>query len=214
MKALYVINFKAYEETIGENGLRIAKTLDGFARETGESIMVAVQPTDIRLISKAVSIPVLAECFDPVEPGSKTGHVTIESVVNAGAQGTLLNHSEHRIPPESIKLGIDMAKEEGKLVIVCAQDPDEVEALSRFGPDYVAFEPPELIGGDVSVSSAKPELIEESVKRSRVPVLVGAGVKTSKDVAKAIELGAKGVLVASGIVKKKDVKKAIEGLVL
>lgn len=211
---MYVINFKAYEETIGERGLAIAKTLDEFARETGEKVLVAVQPVDIRLISGAVDIPVLAECFDPVEPGSRTGHVTLESVVSAGAQGTLLNHSEHRIPYESIEAGVEMAREEGKMVIVCARDPAEVEELSRFKPDYVAFEPPELIGGDVSVSSAKPELIKESVERSRVPVLVGAGVKTSKDVKKALELGAEGVLVASGVVKKKDVRKAIEGLVL
>ena len=211
---LYVINFKAYKETIGERGLAVAKTLDGFAKETGTRIMLAVPPTDIRMISHAVSIPVLAECFDPVEPGAKTGHVTLEAAIEAGAQGSLLNHSEHRIPHETIETGIKMAKAAGKLVIVCAKDAQEGRVLSRFGPDFIAVEPPELIGGDISVSKAQPELISESVKVSEVPVLVGAGVKTADDVKVAIKLGAKGVLVASGIVKAKDVRTAIEGLVV
>jgi triosephosphate isomerase len=46
-----------------------------------------------------------------------------------------------------------------------------------------------------------------------VPVLCGAGVKTGKDVRRALELGAKGVLLASGVVKAKDPRKALQDLV-
>jgi len=211
---VYVINFKAYGETVGERGLGIAKILDRFASETGTKIMVAVQPTDIRMIAREVSIPVLAEHFDPVEPGAKTGWVTLKAVRAAGAQGSLINHSEHRIPKEKVAMAVEMAKEARKLVIVCARDAKEAGELSELGPDYIAVEPPELIGGNISVSRARPELISESVRLSKVPVLVGAGVKTSEDVRKAVELGAKGVLVASGVVKSGDVRKAIEGLVI
>ena len=211
---VYVINFKAYGETVGERGLGIAKILDRFASETGAKIMVAVQPTDIRMIAKEVSIPVLAEHFDPVEPGAKTGWVTLKAVRAAGASGSLINHSEHRIPKEKIAKAVEMAKGAGKLVIVCARDAKEARELSELKPDYIAVEPPELIGGNISVSRARPELISESVRLSRVPVLVGAGVKTSEDVRKAVELGAKGVLVASGVVKSGDVRKAIEGLII
>jgi len=44
-------------------------------------------------------------------------------------------------------------------------------------------------------------------------VLCGAGVKTGKDVKRALELGAVGVLLASGVVKSKDPKKALQDLV-
>lgn len=211
---IYVINFKAYGETVGKKGLEVAKVLDEFANDTGTDIMIAVPPTDIRLISEAVSIPVLAESFDIVEPGAKTGWLTLEAVVEAGADGTLLNHSEHRIHHDLIEAGVKKAKAAKKLVIVCAKDAIEGRELSEFKPDFIAVEPPELIGGDISVSKAQPELIAESVAASKVPVLVGAGVKNAADVAKAVELGARGVLVASGIVKAKNVKKAIEGLVI
>lgn len=211
---LYVINFKAYSETIGERGLRVAKELENFSKEAGAEIMVAVQPTDIRMISREVSIPVLAQSFDPVEPGARTGHLTLNAAVDAGVRGTLLNHSEHRIPVELIETGIKMAKNAGKLVIVCARDAHEVKELSQLGPDYIAIEPPELIGGDVCVCNARPEVISDSVNVSEVPVLAGAGIKTSEDVKKSLELGAVGVLVASGIAKAGDVRKAIEGLVV
>jgi len=102
--------------------------------------------------------------------------------------------------------------------IVCAQDSEEAKKLAIYGPDFIAVEPPELIGGDVSVSNAKPEVILETVHKVKhtspqTEVLCGAGVKTTEDVKKALELGAKGVLVASGIVKSDDVEGAIEKLV-
>jgi len=212
MQQLFVINFKAYPNTIGEKGLKIAKTLDEFAKETGKKIIISVSATDIRMIKKAVDIPVYAQGFDPVEPGSKTGHITLEALLDCGMDGTLINHSEKRIPLEEIKKVIDKTKSAGKTVIVCVKDPQEAKIISEFEPDYVAIEPPELIGGDISVSKAKPEIIEEGVKLSKVPVLVGAGIKTYEDVKKAAELGSVGVLVASGIVKKDDVKQAIKDL--
>ncbi|MFH1229459.1 MAG: triose-phosphate isomerase, partial [Candidatus Aenigmatarchaeota archaeon] len=80
------------------------------------------------------------------------------------------------------------------------------------------IEPPELIGGDISVSTAQPEIIKTAVNcvKSVSPntkVLCGAGVKTSEDVRKSIELGASGVLLASGVAKAPDIKKAMEELI-
>jgi len=41
-------------------------------------------------------------------------------------------------------------------------------------------------------------------------VITGAGIKTTDDVRKAIELGTAGVFVSSGIVKAKNQKKALK----
>ena len=78
-------------------------------------------------------------------------------------------------------------------------------------------EEPELIGGDISVTSADPEIVSGTVEAVRkinksAKILCGAGVKNGKDVAKAIELGAEGVLLASGVVKAKDTISVLKDL--
>ncbi|MCD6502806.1 MAG: triose-phosphate isomerase, partial [Euryarchaeota archaeon] len=85
-------------------------------------------------------------------------------------------------------------------------------------PTFIAIEPPELIGGDVSVTSAKPEIITrvvEGVSRinKNVRILTGAGIKHKEDVKKAVDLGTDGVLLASGYIKAKDPKKFLTELV-
>jgi triosephosphate isomerase len=67
------------------------------------------------------------------------------------------------------------------------------------------------------VTSAKPETVAGAVERihavnPKIDVLCGAGVKTGKDVAMALELGTVGVLIASGVVKAKDPRKALMDL--
>ncbi|MCL4406555.1 triose-phosphate isomerase [Candidatus Parvarchaeota archaeon] len=83
-------------------------------------------------------------------------------------------------------------------------------------PTAIAYEPPELIGGDISVSSSKPEIVKEFcdiVKSGSASLpLIGAGIKTPEDVKKSVELGAEGILVASGVMKSKDFESEIEGL--
>jgi triosephosphate isomerase len=87
-------------------------------------------------------------------------------------------------------------------------------AVASTHPDYIAVEPPELIGGEVSVSKAKPEVIVDTINDvheidETIPVLCGAGVKDREDVRIAMKLGSRGILVASGVTKAKDPKAAI-----
>ena len=100
---------------------------------------------------------------------------------------------------------------------MCADSVREAEAIAGLSPDFIAIEPPELIGGDVSVTKANPEVVSSAVDRIRranpkVEVLCGAGVKAGRDVSRAIELGAVGVLLSTGVVKAKDPKKALTDL--
>jgi triosephosphate isomerase len=85
-------------------------------------------------------------------------------------------------------------------------------------PDYVAVEPPELIGSGIPVSKANPSVIRDSVDAVKriapnVGVLCGAGITHGEDLRSALELGSIGVLLASGIIKAKDQRKALEDLV-
>ncbi len=208
-----IINFKTYNESTGDNALKLAKICEKVANDTGTSIIVAPQAVDIRMIANEVSIPVFAQHIDSVDAGSNTGSIFGEAVKQAGATGTLINHSENRIPKEQIKKIVEKAKELKLTTVVCAKDPEEGKELNSFSPDSIAVEPPELIGGDISVSTAKPEVIKESVDNIDNKIIVGAGVKNGEDVKIAVKLGSVGILVASGIVKAEDPEKALLDLV-
>jgi len=82
----------------------------------------------------------------------------------------------------------------------------------------IAVEPPELIGGDISVTSADPTIVSNTVSlvnsvNPQVVTLCGAGVKNGQDVSTAIELGTSGVLLASGVTKAEDPLSVLRDLV-
>ncbi|GAI78136.1 unnamed protein product, partial [marine sediment metagenome] len=193
--------------------LKLAKICEKVAKQ-GYNIAVAVQAADIYRISQNCDIPVLAQHIDNVGYGQYTGHTLAEAVKQAGAIGTLLNHSEHRMSLDIIKQIIKNNK--NLEIVACAPTSEIALEIAKFNPNYIAIEPPALIGGNVSVSTAQPELITNTVNKVRpynIPVLCGAGVKTKEDVKIALELGAKGILLASGVTKAKNPEKVLKDLV-
>jgi triosephosphate isomerase len=160
-------------------------------------------------VAEAVEIPVFAQHIDPIKPGSCTGHVLADSIKEAGAVGTLINHSEKQLKLIDIDTAIRLAREKNLISCVCANNPSVSAAAAALKPDIVSIEPPELIGTGVAVSKAQPEFVTNTVKFVRevnieVTILCGAGISHGEDVAVALKLGTQGVLVASGIVKAKD----------
>ena len=198
-----LVNLKAYREALGEGALRIALAAKKVSEETGVSIGIAPQYVDLRIVSKT-GVPTFSQHVDPFEPGAHTGSVTVEAVKDAGALGSLLNHSEKRMRIDEIEAAIHRLKRNGLLSIVCANDPEVAKAVSDLRPDAVAVEPPELIGTGISVSEARPEIVKNAVSLVEGIVYVGAGVSKGEDVTRAIELGAYGVLLASAVAKSQD----------
>jgi triosephosphate isomerase len=218
-KPVLFINFKTYEQATGEKALKLAEAAEAIARETKASIVLVAQAVDLRMVAEAVALPVFAQHIDPVGYGSNTGKILAEAVREAGAAGTVLNHAENKQSNEFVEKALERAKSLGLQAMVCAETTKRaVEIASmKTKPDFIAVEPPELIGGDISVSTAKPELITDSVKAVKeisqsIEVVTGAGIKNAGDVSKAIELGTVGVFVASGIVKVENQSQAIAGL--
>jgi len=211
---LILVNFKTYIEATGKRALDLAKIAEKVSKETGVCIAVAPQFTDIPTISREVEIPVFAQHIDPVTPGSHTGHILAEAVKEAGAIGTLINHSERQLILSNIATIIKRAKKVGLITCVCANNPEVSAAVAALNPDMLAVEPPELIGTGIPVSKAKPEVITGTIKLVRkinpnVTILCGAGITSGEDVAAALKLGTKGVLLASGVVKAKDPRKVL-----
>jgi len=206
---IILVNFKIYSEATGRKAVELAKKAEKVNNETNVSIGVAPQFADIAAVAKAVKIPVFAQHIDPIKPGSYTGHVLAESVKEAGAKGTLINHSERQLKLSEIDEIIKITRENDLLSVVCANNPTISAAVAALKPAIIAIEPPELIGTGIPVSKAKPEVVTGTIKLVRevnpkVTILCGAGITQGEDVTAALKLGTQGVLVASGIVKAKD----------
>jgi len=209
---LLITNFKTYESATGIKALELAKLHEEIAKEFGVNFAVSPQVMDIWMVASQVDIPVFAHHFDAVTHGQFTGHILPEALKAAGADGSLLNHAEKRVTFSVLADSLNRAREVGFFTVVCARDLKEAEQIAALKPDAVAIEPPELIGGNVSVSTASPEIIKEAVQRIKgVPVIVGAGIKTPEDIEIALKLGAKGVLVASGVTRAADPRAVLIG---
>ncbi|MCU0637251.1 MAG: triose-phosphate isomerase [Methanothrix sp.] len=215
---LIVLNFKTYRESTGTEAIRLARICEEVSSDCSLEIVAVPQVADISSIVRAVKIPVFSQHVDGVGYGGFTGHVTAASLKAAGACGSLINHSERRLRLAEIEASIAACRQAGLKSIVCTNNVATTRAAAALEPDYVAVEPPELIGSGIPVSKADPEIVTksiEAVKRiaSNVGVLCGAGITHGEDLRSALDLGSEGVLLASGIIKAKDQKKALLDLV-
>ena len=199
-----IVNLKNYSEISGPHTMQIAKAASDVANRAGVEVVLAPPQGSLALIASAVEIPVICQHFDDAKGPSTTGFFLPELAKSYGSKGSLINHSEHRMGIEAIINLISRLRELAMTSIVCAQTPLEVEKIAIHNPDFIAIEPPELIGTGRAVSRENPLVIIESVKaaaKSNSKVICGAGISDKKDVSKALELGSLGILVASSVVK-------------
>ena len=206
-RPLVVVNLKTYETAHGAAAEDLARAIASV--ETDARVVVVVSAFDLAaVVAAAPKLEVWCQHLDPVGFGSFTGWLHPSTAVERGASGTLINHAEHKVSIEHVAMLLDSVPE-GFTVCACAADIEEARALTALQPDFVAVEPPELIGGDISVTTADPSIVSGTAAAVReiseeVGILCGAGVKNGADVVAAIELGTVGVLLASGVTKADD----------
>jgi len=219
------VNFKTYPQGTGGKAVELAKVCQEVGRESGLPVIPIVQVVDLSLVKKATKLSVWVEHIDPFPQGRFTGGVNLEAVIEAGASGCLLNHSEHQIPPgtikqvisriENCKLNLPVGKAGIKnfSVMVCCKTLGQMERLIKLKPDFIGYEIAELIGGEVSITDTNPKTIEHGVEIcGKVPLIVGAGINKAEGLAKAKELGAKGVLISSAVVLAENPKEKLTEL--
>jgi len=214
---LVVLNFKTYMESTGKNAVRIAGMCADVSKETGISIIAVPQLSDLRAVAE-IGIPVFAQHIDGISPGSHTGSVLAEAASDSGAIGTLINHSERRLTLADIDSAIQAADRAGLATIVCSNNIATTKAAAALEPDFVAIEPPELIGSGIPVSTADPGIVSGAADavlgiNPNVQVLCGAGISKGEDMRAALKLGTVGVLLASGIIRAPDPGDALRDLV-
>ena len=213
---LVVVNFKTYQTAHGLSAENLAKIMENL--ESNARIVAVVSAFDLSsVVNVAPNLEVWTQHLDPIQFGSNTGWLHPDTAIERGAKGTLINHAEHKVSIEHIAMLLDQVPEDFT-VCACAADIEEAKSLAALRPTFVAVEPPELIGGDVSVTSADPKIVTGTVDAVRdisadVGILCGAGVKNGSDVSMALELGTSGVLLASGVTKSSNPLEALNDLI-
>ena len=210
---MFVINCKNYEEISGDKIIKFIKIAEKVSKKYKVKIAIAPPQHLIALVANS-SILVLAQHVDDNKVGSTTGFVIPELLKKSKVSGSLINHSEHRISSKEIVKLVSKLKKLKMISILCVKNVAEARKYAKLNPNYIAIEPPELIGSGKAVSKEKPGLIikaAEAVKsaKNNTKLLCGAGIVSGEDVTKAVELGSKGILVASGIIKAKNWNKII-----
>ena len=212
-----IINLKHYESSSGQRCSEFLEKFRGFNFPEDYRVIFALNPIDLRLTEKFQELLFYSQHVDDVERGAHTGKFSIDAVRELGIMGTILNHSERRLDLRTIEKTLEMAKKRMFPIVVCCETTEEASRIAPLHPEAIAYEPAELIGGNISVTTAKPEIITETVSicsRHGVPVLVGAGVKSHGDLSGSLKLGARGVLLASGIVLAKDPVASLTSLIV
>ena len=215
----FVINLKAYKQSTKKNFISLIKIIKKFEKDLiKKKVVVIICPNhfEINELNKKFSsknIWFFSQSCDEFDFGAYTGKIPIHFLSEYKIRGTLINHSENKISFDKIKTTIEKAKKMKIKTIICCSTFNEFKKIEKLKPNFIAYEPKNLIGGDISVSTSKPQIIQKITNYSNVDILVGAGVKTKEDIEKSIKLKAKGILASSGIVLAKNKSKTIKDFI-
>ena len=217
MKPLVLVNFKLYPQATAERALALAEAISE-VKTFKYTLAVAPSLPMLREIALKPDLLVFSQHCDPVSLGAHTGKISPEELKSINVFGTILNHSEKKISPKVLKETVLLCQKNHLITVVCASTLKEVENIAKLRPDYLAYEPKSLIGGNISVTEAKPEIISEAVKlvkkiSSKTKLLCGAGIHSRRDLQQALDLGAEGVLIAHAVCKANDPKEFLEEMV-
>lgn len=214
-KPFFMFNPKSF--MYGEELLELVKVADELAGKYPDmSVFVTAPFADLKAISGATNnIIVTAQHMDGIVPGRGMGHVLPESIYNAGARATFLNHAEQPLKLHEIVASVKRAKELGIITVLCADSIDEAKALAMLKPDIILCEPTELIGTGQTSDESYIEETNNAIHAVDESILImqAAGISTADDVYRTIELGADGTGCTSGITKAEDPKQMLIDMV-
>jgi len=214
-----ILNYKTYPEATNSRAVALTQLVAEMQTQSEIDIVVCPQLIDTALLHKEFpNVQFWAQHIDPLPAGQNTGWIVPENLKYAGIQGSLVNHSEHNIQEDMIGHTIETLALLQMASCICVPDMPKFDRImsnpeaTPMPPTFIAYEPPELIGGENSPLD-DPKHLElavqaiESIQQYDTIPLLGAGVRDAQDVQKSIQLGYKGVLLASGFAKSDDPKQ-------
>ncbi|MFH1751895.1 MAG: triose-phosphate isomerase [archaeon] len=217
-KPLIIVNYKLYAEATGSKALEFTRRLEKAITDKAV-IIITPQTIDLKELKEKSSLTVFSQNVNGVSYGKGTGKMLPESLKMTGIKGSLINHAENPLSLNEIELIVKKFKELSLTSIVCVNDLESAKKIAVFEPDYIAYEPPELIGSTTnSVADSKPEVMETTIKAVKeispeTEVLAGAGVKSSQDMKVTLQLGGKGCLLATAVMKSENPEKALQEII-
>lgn len=198
---IILVNFKNYKT--GKAALKLAKLIE----KINNKILVAVPATDLEEISKKTKLKVYAQHVDYQKPGRGTGYIIPEDLKKLSVKGSILNHSEHRIPKKNIRKTIQRLKKVKLKSIICIKNLKELSEIKSLKPYAIAYEDPSLIATNKSITRFnKSSLIKfvKVLKNTKIIPLCGAGINSIEDIIEAKKIGCRGVLISSAISNSKN----------
>ena len=211
---MILLNNKIYSQTFSNQALTIALIAKRVMAKTGVQIIPVVSALDALNIKEKVGIDVYLQHVDPYFEGSHTGFISPLHAKSLGIKGSLLNHSEHRLSPGTLKQMFKSWPSDFDSVL-CLQSFGQLERWDNKLPaTFFAYEPKKFIGNpQLSVASECPQQIKNFSQFLHTrPLLIGAGIRRPEDIATGLKLGAKGVLIASGVIKSTEPEKELMAL--
>lgn len=211
---MIIVNFKNYKETFGDGAMNLAQICKKVAKKTGVEIIPAVSALDAMMIKKELGMKVFLQNVDPIFEGRGSGFVSPEKARQLELDGSILNHSEHRIRPGTIKKMLEVWPKKFQSV-VCISSFGQVSSWAKnIKPDFIAYEPRNLIASkEKSVATENSKTIKAIVDfYKKIPILVGAGIHSPEDVKVSLKMGASGILISSFIVQAKEPEKNLNKL--
>src|SRR3989338_5101481 len=156
---MLIINFKNYK--VGKDVLDLAKKIEIYYNKA----IIAVPFTEIGETVKNLgpNMQVYAQHADFHDLGRGTGFVIPECLVNKGAVGAIINHSEHKIKMPEIKKTVKRCNEVGLKIIICSSSLREVSQLKKLNPYAIAFEDKKLIATGKSITAYRQHDIKKFV---------------------------------------------------
>ena len=102
MKPLILLNFKTYPKAVGKKALLLAKKLEKVKTKKYDIVIAPSLPT-LEEVAAGTSLIVFSQHTDLAGLGAYTGKISAQELKKIGVKGTLLNHSERKIPFSILK---------------------------------------------------------------------------------------------------------------
>lgn len=211
---MILINFKIYQETFGDKALDLANSIKQVASSSKIDIVLTCSALDAYRIKSATGLKVWLQNIDEYLDGKHTGWISPSQAQALGINGSLLNHSEHQIPQGTARK-IIKNKPDNFSIVCCAKSIGQIKTwVAKAKPDYILYEPPELIASPTDSVASRPDSIKNAlIACASVPLLVGAGIKSRLDVTTSLKMGARGVGLASAFVLSDDPQSLLQDIV-
>ncbi|MFA9417081.1 triose-phosphate isomerase [Natrinema sp. HArc-T2] len=204
----FLVNYKTYAGTTGDDALAFAETIERVRDETGSRFAVAPQLPDLRLVAERTALPIVAQAGAP-RAESGMGDITLEAVADAGADAVFVSHPENEAAFTAVARAVDRCAELGLESIVAVESLPTARMALSADPDWLLFERSADIATEEGMVRTHPERIEAFVEAvaDEAPgarTFVGGGVRTAEDVSRAFDCGVDATGAASAAVEADD----------